>query len=196
MAIHNSMHFSRFFPLAALIISLGSFSSCGYYHGNEGVLASSCQTISIDLLADDWNGDLTAALVECLAASSTIQYRTYGGDMILQVKLEDLDEKNIGFRYDRHKDGKILKSIVPSETRLTALAKVTLLEAATNTSILGPIMIKASIDFDHDYYNTRNGVNIFSLGQLNDYDEAYDAAYRPLMIALAEKIVDYLAEAW
>jgi hypothetical protein len=180
---------------AAWMLTLGSFTSCGYHH--ESDTAWVCyQTVSIDPIEGDWNGDLTAALVEQIAACSSIKYHHCGGDTLLHIDLEDPDEKNIGFRYSHHKDGKIRKSIIPTETRLTAAAQVSLIEAATGKTLLGPVKIKASVDFDHDYYTTRHGVNIFSLGQLNDYDEAYDAAYSPLIKALAQKIVEYIVEYW
>ncbi len=134
---------------ALLIASLGIISACGYHQGREDV-SISYRTVSIDPIDGDWNGDLTAALVERLAASGIAMYRTSGGELILQVKLEDVDEKNIGFRYNQHKDGKIQKSIIPTETRLTAIAQVTLLEAATNAPVLGPVKLKTDVEFDHD----------------------------------------------
>jgi hypothetical protein len=181
--------------LSWLLASCGFLSSCGYYHEMDQEFLR-YHTYSIDPIAEDWNGDLTAALVEAMAATSQIAYRPCGGEMILQIHVEDPDEKNIGFRYDHHRDGKIRKSIIPTETRLTICAEVTVTEAATNTALMGPVRLTTSVDFDHDYYTTYRGVNIFSLGQLNDYDEAYDAAYSPLIKALANRIVDYIAEAW
>lgn len=175
-------------------LAIATLSSCGYHHESENPRLYQ-RTLSIDPIQEDWNGDLTAALVEQMAASCSIKYRHCGGDLILHVQLEDVDEKNIGFRYDHHNDGKIRKSIIPTETRLTACALVSLEETGSNTTVLGPVRITASVDFDHDYYTTWHGVNIFSLGQLNDYDEAYDAAYPPLIEALAQKIVEYLVEA-
>jgi hypothetical protein len=180
---------------AAWMLAFGSLSSCGYHHESENPWIC-YQTLSIDPIEEDWNGDLTAALVEQMATYSPLKYRPCGGNLILKIRLENLDEKNIGFRYDHHKDGSIRKSIIPTETRLTTCAQVSLIEASTSNTLLGPVKIKASVDFDHDYYTTRHGVNIFSLGQLNDYDEAFDAAYFPLIKALAEKIVEYLVEAW
>ena len=57
------------------------------------------------------------------------------------------------------------------------------------------MIIKASMDFDHDYYSSRHGVNIFSLGQLTDYDTAEDTVRKPLNDRLAEKIADYVINA-
>ena len=108
---------------AAWMLALGSFSSCGYHHESDNTWIS-YQTVSIDPIEEDWNGDLTAALAEQIAACSPIKYRHCGGDILLHIELEDLDEKNIGFRYDHHRDGKIRKSIIPTETRLSACAQV------------------------------------------------------------------------
>lgn len=177
----------------AWVLALGLFSGCGYHHESDNMWVR-YRTVSIDPIEGDWNGDLTSALVEQITACSSVKYHRCGGDILLHVELENVDENNIGFRYDHHKDGKIRKTIIPTETRLTATAQVSVIEAATNNTLLGPVKIKASVDFDHDYYTTRHGVNIFSLGQLNDYDEAYDAAYSPLIKTLAQKIIEYITE--
>ncbi len=42
------------------------------------------------------------------------------------------------------------------------------------------------------YYSSRKGVNVFSLGQVTDIDEARDVAEYPLHRRLAQKIVDYI----
>ncbi len=188
----NGIQFCRRFPILFLLIS----TSCGYHQGNQESLIPPHQTLSIDSIEGDWNGDLAAALVERVTAMGLARYRPCGGDLLLKVALVDFNEKNIDFRYDRHKDGKLRRSIIPTETRLTATAQITLVQAATNTPLLGPIQLKAYVEFDHEYYSSHDEVNVFSLGQLSDYDEAYDAAYPPLILALAQKIADYIAEAW
>jgi DNA-binding cell septation regulator SpoVG len=100
------------------------------------------------------------------------------------------------FRYDRKKTGELRKSIIPTETRVTVVAEVLLVEGGTGQIIRGPTRITASAEFDHTYYATRNEINIFSLGQLNDFDAARDAVMHPLNRNLAEKIVDYVINSW
>lgn len=170
-------------------------AGCGYQMGQEGV-ALSYRTLSVPSITGDGDGGLTSAIVKEVSRSGCFEYRQNGSAAILQVVLLDLKDNNIGFRYDRHKSGEIRHTIIPTETRLTGIVEVTLVDGCTGAAILGPVKITASVDFDHDYYTSRNGVNIFSLGQLNDYDEAYDAALHPLNVVLAQKIVDYICNSW
>ena len=114
----------------------------------------------------------------------------------MKVELIDFDDENIGFRYDRKKDGRRRKAIIPTETRLIATAQVTLIQAYSGEALIGPVRLAASVDFDHDYCSDRGEINIFSLGQLNDYDTAYEAAFRPLNRVLAQKIVDLINDSW
>jgi len=73
---------------------------------------------------------------------------------------------------------------------------VTVRETCSGSIVLGPAQLDASVDFDHDYYYSPDGINEFSLGQLTDYDVAYDTVQRPLNQALARKVVDYLTHSW
>jgi hypothetical protein len=171
-------------------------TSCGYQIGQEGVV-NRYRSIVVPSVKGDWNGDLTSAIVKALSCNGCFEYRREDtASAILNVNLLDLEDENIGFRYDRHKSGRIRRTIIPTESRLKATVEISLVDAFSGENILGPVKLTASIDFDHDYYTSRNGVNIFSLGQLNDYDEAYDAALHPLNLALAQKIVDYICNSW
>ena len=183
-----------FFCWQLLFLMVG-LTGCGYRFGDGGI-ASLYRTISVPFVEGDWDGDLTAAIVGQIARSGSYQYLKEGGAVTLLIELDDLKDKNIGFRYYRNKEGMLKKDIIPTETRVTATAKVTLLEAASGTLLLGPTFISASVDFDHDFYSSRDAVNIFSLGQLNDYDSAYDAVHRPLNRALAQKIGDFVNDSW
>ena len=173
---------------------LFALTSCGYHFGSDSI-ASRCHTLCVPSIEGDRDGDLTSVLVEQISHSGCFTYNQTA-TTILCVELVDSEDENIGFRYDRHKNGHIRKTIIPTETRLKALVDVSLVDSATGNKILGPVRLAASIDFDHDYYTSRNGVNIFSLGQLTDYDEAYDAAWHPLNVILAKKIVDFLCTSW
>lgn len=171
-------------------------TSCGYRNGLHAP-----RTITVPYVEGDYNGDLTAAIVRQIVGSGRFSYRNECGALILKVKVIDLRDENIGFRYDRHKDGKLKKSTIPVETRSIALVEVSVVEAGTAKLLLGPARLSADIDFDHFYYSNLEkddelgeGVNVFSLGQLTDIDEAHDAAERPLNYKLAQKIVDYLSQ--
>lgn len=166
-------------------------AACGYQYGTGGII-STYRTISIPYVKNDLDGRMTAALVKVISTQSGLQYEKCGGELTLLVEIIEFENENIGYRYDRKNDGKLTHSIIPAETRLMLAAQVTLVESQTAKPLAGPVKITAFVDFDHDYERTRNGVNVFSLGQLTDYDEAYDAALQPLYEVLSEKIADFI----
>lgn len=182
-------------PLILLCASMLFSCSC-YQFGQGGTLATQYSTISVPYVEGDLDGSMTASIINELVRSGPFQFRQTDADLVLKVKVTDLRDENIGFRYDRKKKGKLTHSIIPTETRLTAYSEVVVENARTGCLVLGPVCVRACVDFDHDYYSNRDGVNIFSLGQLNDVDAAYDAAQKPLNQALARKIVDYLCNSW
>lgn len=170
-------------------------SSCQYHFG-RGDLAERYATISIPYAEGDLRGDLTTEVIKKLSLSGAFRYVSSGGDLNLKMKVIDLSEENIGFSYDRKKCGKLKHSLIPTETRINALAEISLVEAGTGKILRGPIRIRADAEFDHTYYATRDEINVFSLGQLSDIDAARDAAMIPLNRALAERIVDYIVNSW
>jgi hypothetical protein len=180
-----------------LLVFLFIFTSCGYRFG-EGAITKQYSTFTVPYIRGDADGILTAKIIKQMSLCAGLCYNRLDGDLILAIELVEVDDQNIGFRYDRNRKGQILKSrsIIPTETRTTIWANVKVIEGATNRVLLEPVVISASLDFDHDYYSSRNEINIFSLGQLNDYDVAHDVAYRPLFDVLAQKIVDYLCASW
>lgn len=179
-----------------LIIAGGwSFSGCQYQFG-RGELSERFATISVPYVEGDQEGELTSEVIKGLSTSGAFSYVNQGGDLTLKIKFIELRDENIGFRYDRNKRGKLKKSIIPTETRYTALAEVLLIESGSGQVIRGPTRITASTDFDHTYYTTRDEINVFSLGQLSDIDEARNAAMHPLNRHLAERIVDYVINSW
>lgn len=180
-------------PLALCLL----LSGCGYQlgQGNSG-LPSRYSTISVPYVKGDLDGSLTSAIIKEVVCSGAFAYQYCGGALILNVTEIEIDEDNIGFRYDLRKRGSLTKDIIPTEARITILVEVQVTEAISSTIILGPVLLSASVDYDHDYYNSRDGVNIFSLGQLSDLEAAYDAVQAPLNCAIAEKIVDYISQSW
>jgi hypothetical protein len=170
-------------------------SSCGYRFG-QGVLSEQYSTISVPYIEGDRDGDLTADLIKQMSSSGAFTYASSGGDLILLAKVVDYNEQNIGFRYDRKKSGRLKDDIIPSETRMQIVVDVSLVDAVSGSVLRGPTRITASVDFDHDYYTTRNRVNIFSLGQLSDIDEARDAVLSPLHQKVSRNIVDYITYSW
>ena len=178
-----------------LVLTLFLFSSCHYQFG-RGDLSNQYRTISVPYVKDDQKGELTANLIKRLESSGAFHYVSQGGDLILKVELLEFREENLEFRYDRKRTGELKHSIIPTETRVTALAEVFVIEGATGKVVRGPTRITASAEFDHTYYATPEEVNVFSLGQLNDFDDARDAVMHPLNRHLSERIVDYVINSW
>ena len=173
----------RFFTLVFLLFC----QSCGYRAG-QGGLNERYTTITVPYVGGDEDGRLTGILIKKVSETGVLQYRADGGELALLVKLVQRKNKNIGYRYERNRyRNEILKTIVPTETRRTLWCEVVVIEACSGRILIGPVSISASVEFDHDYYSSRDGVNIFSLGQLGDIDAAYDACLTPLYQRLARK---------
>lgn len=181
--------------LSAIALHLCLTSCCGYQLGS-GDLADSYHTVCIPYVQGDVMGLFTASLIREIGNSSPFHYVNTGGDLSLYVRLVGLRDENIGFRYDIEKSGALANWLVPTETRLWAAAEITLVDSVSNCILVGPVRVATSVDFDHEYYLSQNGVNVFSLGQLTDIQEARDAAQAPLSRALAQKIVDYISNVW
>ncbi|MFI0434175.1 MAG: hypothetical protein ACH350_00420 [Parachlamydiaceae bacterium] len=180
-----------------LLLLLTSLTLTGcYYQFGRGELSQRYHTISVPYAKGDQKGELTALVIRKLGTSGGLRYVSQGGDLILKIELIEFREENLEFRYDRKKTGQLKHSIIPTETRVKAFAEVLLVEAGTGITVKGPTRIAASAEFDHTYYATRGEINIFSLGQLNDFDGSRDAVMHPLNRNLAEKIVDYVINSW
>ena len=178
---------------ASILVFSSYFCLVGcHYQFGHGDLSRRYATISVPYAEGDLKGDLTAEVIKKLSTSGAFRTVNASGDLILNMKVVELSEENIGFRYDRKKSGRLKRNIVPTETRMNVLAEVTLVEGATGNVVKGPARITADAEFDHTYYTTRDKINVFSLGQLSDIDAARDAAMIPLNRALAERIVDFV----
>ncbi len=164
---------------------------CGYRFEQADTLTP-YSTVTIPYIEGDPYGEFTTAVIKRVAEYTNLTYNHDVGDLILKIKILEIRDQNIGFRYDRNKKGELIDSIIPSETRLEAVAELQVIDAISGSVLIGPVQFSASVEFDHDYYSSRNAINIFSLGQLIDYDAAYDTAIRPLSQSFAEKVVDIL----
>lgn len=178
-----------------LLIGL-ALSGCAYHAGFIDPCREAYHTISVPFFCEDTEGCLTNAVIRELTRASGYEYRSSGGDLILQGSIIEIRDENIGFSYDLTNKGALTNSIIPTETRLSMVVEVSLIDSCSGKVILGPARLKGITDFDHDYESSRNEINIFSLGQLSDYDAAYDEAFSPLSRVLARKIVDYVNDGW
>lgn len=182
-------------------------TSCGYHFG-QGSLPSQYHTMTVPYVCGDSTGELTSSLIKELSRSGAFIYHQECADLILRVSIVDYYEDNIGYRYDvkdhdgdgedyeEHKKKINKRSIIPVETRISVLAEVSVVEACSGCVKLGPAQLKASIDYDHDYYYSPLEINQFSLGQLTDVEEARCSVMRPLSKVLAEKIIDLVVHSW
>ncbi|MEI8364949.1 MAG: hypothetical protein WCF65_00895 [Parachlamydiaceae bacterium] len=189
--------FIRYVPVLLVMLACCLLSGCGYQLGQgcEG-LSSRYSTMSVPYVIGDQNGSLTSAIIREVVQSGSFEYRTFGGGLVLNVKRIDITEDNIGFRYDRKKSGKLTKDTIPTEARISMVVEFSIVEATSGCTVLGPICLSAAVEYDHDYYSSRDGVNTFSLGQLSDLEEAYDAVQTPLNQVMAQKIIDYISQSW
>ncbi|MBS4167392.1 hypothetical protein [Parachlamydia sp. AcF125] len=176
------------------ILLLLFLAGCGYrLAAGPG---SSGKTISVPYVQGDRDGSLTSAIVRELCNSGCYQYATDQGELSLLVKIVEVHDENIGFRYYRKKRGKLTNSVIPTETRVWAKVEIALIDNRSGEYVLGPALIETNVDFDHDYYLNLQGINVFSLGQLSDVDSARDAAWEPLNKAISQKVVDYIGNSW
>lgn len=201
MSLPTVRHFldcflGRFLPL--LFGSMLGLIGCGYHLGSGDFLRC-YKTISIPYMECDQDGIFTTALVHHLTSTTPLRYMTCGGELCLKTRLICPKEENIGFRYDIEKCGKLTRRapwLIPTEARLWVSAEIELIDRTSEESLIGPLIVSVYIEFDHEYYLSRHGVNVFSLGQVTDIREANDAAQLPLARALAKKIVDTISYAW
>lgn len=166
-------------------------AGCGYTL-NTVPGFSDAPSISIPYVEGDVDGQLTAALIRSVALSGEYVYRSAGGEYILEARIIDDLYENIGFRYDRTKKNCLKEYIIPVEMREGLLIEIQLVSACNGQIVLGPNRLYADIEYDHDYYSIRGGVNTFSLGQLTDIDSAEDAAKTPLYRVMGEKVASWL----
>lgn len=185
---------SRYGGIAALTV-LVLCCSCGYHLGG-GDLVRKYHSINVPYVEGDLEGILTDSLIKELTTRGGFQYCRSGGMLTLCVELIDFREENIGFRYDREADDTLTKNVIPAETRLKGLAEVTIIDNCSGCCILGPDLVSAFIEYDHDYYSNHGGANVFSLGQLNDIELAQKVAYRPMFRKLARAITTHVIHGW
>lgn len=184
----------------ALAAVLLIFGACGYQFG-QGSLICKYNSISIPYICGDKTGEMTEALIKEMSRSGVLAYKSRSADLCLKVTVLDFFEDNIGYMYGPDDDDGYEKedntnSIIPNETRITVIVQVEVIDSATGCAILGPGKIKASYDFDHDYYFSPDAINQTSLGQLTNMESAREAVISPLSVVLAQKITDFVINSW
>ncbi len=169
------------------LLAVFCLTGCGYRLGQGGLRAG---TITVPFVQGDDDGRLTSYLVRELSRSGGVRVVTTHGELTLQVKLLNLKNRTIGYRYDQKSCDCLAKSVIPTEVRKILEAEVIVVRG--DTILAGPTLIEASYDYDFDYCQVKQEVNVFSLGQLVDIETAADSALDPLYRRLAEKVTTYV----
>jgi outer membrane lipopolysaccharide assembly protein LptE/RlpB len=186
--------------LSALLLLMG----CGYhFEGSQS--AEGTISISVPYIKGDGEGRLNSELTAALSASGMFDCVQNGGELILQAAIIADGDDRIGYRFDRDPTtGKLRDNIVGTENRRTMSAQVTLIDAHTQETVLGPDNISATADYDYVDQNSiadlafitthrmPQKVLDFSLGQLDSVDGAHDDSSIVVYRHLAQKIVDGL----
>lgn len=208
------------------VLSLIVLSSCGYYAGQGDITSGYSTISIPYIEGDEYGDFTAALAKEIAVTGPLRYSRCNGDlTLKVSVIDYDYENVGFRYdrKKDKHKDKdqisgqsshvssesfisseskddieeiRLSHSVIPTETRVEAIAEVTLIESNSGCVLLGPVQIRAFMDFDHDYYYSWNGVNESSLGQLTDYDAAVDGSFKPLYAILAHKIADYIYDAW
>ncbi len=180
-------------PLLFLLPLLLLLSGCGYRFVNQGFRDLE---VSVPYIEGDLDGAFTAAVVHQVSTRNAFVYSTCGGTHSLRICLMEPKLENIGFRFAPDKQGAISKITAATEARLTARAKVSLIECSTGRVLLGPVEVFSYLDYDFESDFSNVNLHAFSLGQLEMNQQASDNTYARLNDLLAQKIVDYVEGSW
>jgi hypothetical protein len=179
--------------LGSLILLL---CSCTGYKAGFGGLVDRYNNISVPYIKDDLEGKLTEAVIKEIVSEGSLHYAMNGGDLVLEAEIVEIEDDNIDFRYDRDSEGAVLKKVIPTENRLTAKVKMSLMERTSGKCVWGPVFVSAHVGYDYDFNSLQSAEMTFSMGQLDVIENARDAAYKPLYKQLAEKIVHQINNTW
>lgn len=182
------------------------FSSCGY----QGGFGSQGSVLTVPYIEGDANGFFTSALIREINESSSFRYSNHDGDLLLKVVILENGNSQIGYRRDPIvENGSEQNNIRPSEGRKSLKVQVSLEETNSKEAVWGPHIFSADSDYDYvdqdsfqdlTFNDPQTGSLItvlqFSLGQLEAFENAQDAALTPLYRNLSQKIVDAISSAW
>ncbi len=183
-------------------------SGCGY-RWSPDFPEGQKPTLVIPYATGDTDGTFTDEVIRTVTASGIANVKTSEGDFLLTMTLKNEPNQTVGYRRDKQKvSGEIRKNIVACEGRRSLSAEITLIERSSNKIAKGPYVISADTDYDYvdgdsiqdlAFLNS-DGIPTtvlpFSLGQLESFESANEAAGRPLYEKLAQKIADTIFSAW
>ena len=188
----------RFLSLSFLLIFATTvfIGCCGYRYSSKDSVVAGYNTISIPYVEGDSSGYFTDNLVRAVTVNNGLLYLKDGGELELDVKVLGYSNENIGFRHKLDDDGSYAQEIIQSESRVTIRAEFVLRDIGQDCIVLGPQLVKASVDYDYDIDSNRSNQLDFSLGQLDTNDAAFDAVKNPLNKRLSQEIADYINNSW
>lgn len=182
--------------LVLCLIVGASLSSCCGYQAGSGALVENYATFSIPFAEGDFDGSFTTELARHISQRTGLRYASCGGNLTVHVKLADKKAQSIGFCYGTNSDGDRIDTLVSCEDRLSILAEVWVDDEAQGCTVLGPLYMTASVDYDYEPDTSNVDVVQFSLGQLDFRNGAREAAHRPLYADLSSKIADTISANW
>lgn len=198
-------YFYRVLVLVIFSIFISIFLvSCGYRPG-LGPMQGRQHRIAVPYVCGDRDGMFTSEIVRQIAISGCYCYSDSCADVVLKVKLLDREDVSIGFRYETDQYGNVGQRLVASEDRAELIAEIELLRSGSCQPILGPVCLKACMNYDFapetsaDTFGPPSDLQTitrFSLGQLDYREAAADAVRMPLYRQLAKQVVDYISESW
>lgn len=194
--------------LYTILVSCGLLMGCGYHLGEQAVVQRlQDSSLSIPYVNQDLDGQLTDELIKAFSSSGLFTYTPKQGALELNVRIVRQDNKCIGWRYNRNPQGQRNKDLIGTEGRRYVDAEVMLVDTLNDEILLGPVVVGASLDFDYyepdsirdlsfvDAAGVRQTSVMFSLGQLDSTEGAYDDVWVPLSRILAKNILDCVLHA-
>ncbi len=183
---------------ALLLFSCGYQFSPSTYEGEK-------ISISIPYIQGDPSALFNNALASSLAQSGRFHCLQSGGDFTVEVVLLSDTNDRIGYRYDRDDvTGSRKPNVLGIENRRYIIAQVTVYDAHSAGIVLGPLPIKAFVDYDYVDYGSPRDLNThtsngmiptiqYSYGQLNTVEGAHDDASVLIYQKLSDRIVDVIS---
>ncbi len=177
-------------------------ASCGYRFQPSKRLDS--KSYCIKEIVNDTKGLLEEQIVKALSRDSFFLMETKSPLFSLYCKILDISTEQIGYRYDRYEPtSQLINRLVPIESRKTIKIEV-VIEHGIEEKKIGPLILEAFADFDYANFDTYKDLafedqarNVqstlsYSLGQLDAYEGAEEAALSRCFYNIASKISDLL----
>jgi hypothetical protein len=155
-------------------------------------------------IINDTKGLLEDQIVKALSRDSIYLLEKNNPALSLSCKILDISTDQIGYRYDRYEPtSQLINRLIPIESRKKIKIEVTV-DNSFEGKTIGPLILEASADFDFANFDTYKDLAFedlsgnfqstlsYSLGQLDSYEGAEEAALSRCFHEVALKICDLL----